>query len=146
VSTHKKPTEKGNLVDGSFVFLPLNRAASNQHAGRRFWSRNPLPLPSKPLAFEKTAAIVQFMAVPNCPVTISPAEVEELRTKLSMLRHNVNNSLSLVIAATELIRRKPEMASRMVDTLSAQPQKIIEEIAKFCEEIERLLQIQSDSR
>ena len=81
------------------------------------------------------------MAVPDYPVTIGPADIEELNRKLGTLRHNVNNSLSLIIAATELIRRKPETAPKMVDTLSAQPQKIMEEIKRFSDAVEQTLGI-----
>lgn len=81
------------------------------------------------------------MAAPSHPVTLSPEEIEALSRKLSMLRHNVNNSLSLVIAATELLRRKPESANRMAETLAAQPQKIIEEIRQFAEEFDRAMKL-----
>jgi hypothetical protein len=49
-----------------------------------------------------------------------------------------------MVAALELIRRKPEMVDRMVSNLTEQPQKILEEIKKFSEELERSLKITHD--
>ena len=49
-----------------------------------------------------------------------------------------------MVAALELIRRKPEMVERMVNNLTEQPQKILDEIKKFSEELERALQITHD--
>lgn len=71
------------------------------------------------------------MGLPQKPVEISVAQIEELNRKLSSLRHDVNNHLSLVMAASELIRYKPEMTERMSATLTEQPLKIIEAINKF---------------
>ena len=39
------------------------------------------------------------------PITLSAEQVEELQKKIAKLRHDINNHLSLVMAATELIRR-----------------------------------------
>ncbi|MEW6161245.1 MAG: hypothetical protein AB1813_27765, partial [Verrucomicrobiota bacterium] len=68
------------------------------------------------------------MGLPNEPVTLSPQHIRDLNQKLSNLRHNVNNHLSLVLAAAELIRRKPDLSARMLDTLTEQPQKIMDEV------------------
>ena len=84
------------------------------------------------------------MGLPNQPVTISPEQVAELSRKLSDLRHNINNQLALVVAAAELLRRKPDLAARMVDTMIEQPQKIIEEIRKFSSDFEQNMQITRD--
>ena len=77
------------------------------------------------------------MALPNAPVTLSPQQVEELNQKLSQMRHDVNNHLSLIVAAVELIKYKPEMKERMTATLSEQPSKIMKEMAKFSSEFEK---------
>ena len=84
------------------------------------------------------------MGLPNQPVTIAPEQVAELSRKLSDMRHNVNNQLALIVAAAELVRRKPDLVHRMVDTLIEQPQKIIEEIRKFSNEFERGMDITRD--
>jgi len=46
--------------------------------------------------------------VPSQPVTLSVEQIEELNQKLSNMRHDINNNLSLILAATELIRHKPQ--------------------------------------
>jgi hypothetical protein len=81
------------------------------------------------------------MALPTAPVTLSVQQVEELSKKLSTLRHDVNNHLSLVVAAAELIKYNPDMAGKMSATLGEQPPKISEEINKFSSELEKLVGI-----
>ena len=81
------------------------------------------------------------MGLPRQTVPLSPEQVAELSRKLSDLRHNINNHLALMVAALELIRRKPEMVERMLNNLTEQPQKILEEIKRFSEELEKALNI-----
>jgi len=75
--------------------------------------------------------------MPSQPVTFSAQQIEELNQKLSTMRHDINNHLSLIMAATELIRHKPHMAERMMVTLTEQPPKISAAIAKFSTEFEQ---------
>lgn len=82
------------------------------------------------------------MSLPNEPVTLNAEQVEELRKKLSTMRHDVNNHLSLIVAAAELIKLNPEAMSRMATTLTEQPPKISEEISRFSAELEKALRIQ----
>ena len=84
------------------------------------------------------------MGLPRQTVPLSPEQVAELHRKFSDLRHNINNHLALMVAALELIRRKPEMVDRMVSNLTEQPQKILEEIRKFSEGLESALKITHD--
>ncbi len=81
------------------------------------------------------------MGLPRQTVPLSPEQVAELSRNLSDLRHNINNHLALMVAALELIRRKPEMVERMLNNLTEQPQKILEEIKRFSEELEKALNI-----
>ena len=53
------------------------------------------------------------------------------------MRHDINNHLSLIIAAVELTRHKPEMAERMLATLLEQPPKISDALVQFSAEFER---------
>jgi hypothetical protein len=71
------------------------------------------------------------MTLPTEPVTLTAAQVEELNRQLATLRHDINNHLSLVMAAIELIRAKPQTLERMMGTLTDQPPKIGEAVAKF---------------
>jgi hypothetical protein len=50
------------------------------------------------------------------------------------MRHDVNNHISLIMAAAELIRHKPQMADRMLTTIAEQPPRITESINKFTAE------------
>ncbi len=81
------------------------------------------------------------MGLPNEPLTLSPETIAELNTKLSRMRHDINNHLSLIIAAVELIRYKPEMRDKMTATLVEQPSRIIAEITKFSADFEKGLGI-----
>jgi hypothetical protein len=84
------------------------------------------------------------MGLPRQTVPLTPEQVADLNRKFGDLRHNVNNHLALMVAALELIRRKPEMMDRMVNNLTEQPQKILEEIKHFSEEFEKTLRITRD--
>lgn len=75
------------------------------------------------------------------PVALDVAHVEELNKQLSTMRHDINNHLSLMMAAVELIRRKPEAAERMANTLIEQPNKIVESMKKFSTQFENALGI-----
>jgi len=79
------------------------------------------------------------MVMPDAPVTLTPEQIKELNQKLSHMRHEINNQLSLVVAALELIRLKPDLRERMLDTMGQQPPKITAEVAKFSAEFERAL-------
>lgn len=84
------------------------------------------------------------MAIPKDPVALSPQQLEELNQKLAKMRHDINNHLSLVVFAIEVLRSKPEMLERMTATLSDQPAKISTDIAKFSADFEQILGITRD--
>lgn len=81
------------------------------------------------------------MGLPSEPVTLSVAQLDELNRKLSNMRHDINNNLSLIVAAVELIRHKPQMTERMMVTLAEQPAKISAAIASFSAQFEKTLGI-----
>jgi len=81
------------------------------------------------------------MALPTEPVTLSVEQINELNRKFSVLRHDVNNQLSLIMATVELIRRRPESAERMLAMLVEQPHKISDSIAQFSGAMESTLRI-----
>ncbi|KAF0172990.1 MAG: Uncharacterized protein FD161_3895 [Limisphaerales bacterium] len=81
------------------------------------------------------------MATPQTPVTLTPEQVAELNEKLATTRHDINNNLSLIVAAVELLRRKPELAPRMIESISQQPDKIIAQMRAFSAEFEQTLGI-----
>lgn len=79
---------------------------------------------------------------PSQPVTLTADQTSELNKQLSTMRHDINNHLSLIMAAVELVRRKPEAAERMASTLTEQPAKIGESMKKFSAQFEGALAIQ----
>jgi len=79
------------------------------------------------------------MGLPTEPVTLTVDQINELHRDLSTLRHDINNTLSLIMAAVELIRYKPQMTDRMITTLIEQPPKILESMAKYSAQLERTL-------
>ena len=81
------------------------------------------------------------MVLPDKPVTLTADEIAELNKKLSTMRHDVNNNLSLIMAAVELVRLKPDSMDRMISTMSEQPARIGETIAKFSAEFEKVFGI-----
>jgi len=68
-------------------------------------------------------------------------QVAELNRKLSDMRHDINNQLSAIVAAVELIRYKPHTQERMMATLGEQPAKISAALGKFSSEFEQALGI-----
>jgi len=85
--------------------------------------------------------IIASMPLPSEPVTLNVEQITELEKKLSNLRHDVNNNLSLIMSAVEILRRRPEAAERMLNSLSEQPHKIAKTVAEFSRELEAALQI-----
>ena len=81
------------------------------------------------------------MGLPTAPVTLTVAQIEDLNKRLSTMRHDVNGHLALIVAATELIRHKPQMSERMLTSISEQPAKISEAMKAFSVEYERVLGI-----
>ena len=81
------------------------------------------------------------MPLPNEPVTLSADQIRELNQKLADLRHDVNNCLSLMTAAVELIQRRPENAGSMWSTLIEQPRKVTVVISQFSRDLETALRI-----
>ena len=81
------------------------------------------------------------MPLPNQPVTLSVEKIAELNGKLSATRHDINNQLSLIIAAVEVGRLKPEKLEQMIASLVEQPPKIAGALSRFSAEFERTLGI-----
>jgi hypothetical protein len=81
------------------------------------------------------------MGTPTKPVTLTVAEIAELNEKLSTARHDINNQLSLIMATVEMLRLKPQMAERFLETLGAQPSRITTTLGAFSAEFEKALGI-----
>ena len=81
------------------------------------------------------------MPLPAQPVTLTPEQVAELNKKLSTMRHDINNNLSMVMAAAELAKLKPDMADKKLGRLIEQPAKITNQLKDFTAEFEKMLQL-----
>ena len=81
------------------------------------------------------------MGLPTEPVTLTVAQLDELNRQLANMRHDINNNLSLIVAAMELIRHKPQMTESLMMKMAEQPAKIGEAIGKFSAQFERTLGI-----
>jgi hypothetical protein len=81
------------------------------------------------------------MSLPTEPVTLSVEQIGELNQKLADLRHDINNRVSVMLASTELLRRRPETAERLLTGLAEQPPKIIEAITQFSRDLDMAFHI-----
>jgi hypothetical protein len=86
------------------------------------------------------------MGLPSQPVTLTVEQIDELNKKVAKLRHDVNNYLALIVAATEMIKFKPDMAAKMVATMAEQPARIGNAINAFSDEFEKTFGITRDSK
>jgi hypothetical protein len=77
--------------------------------------------------------------MPSEPVTLTPEQLTQLNSQLSTMRHDINNHISLIMAAVELIRHKPQMTERMIATIAEQPPRISEAINIFSTEFAQAL-------
>ncbi|MGH7953337.1 MAG: hypothetical protein ACREFE_15685 [Limisphaerales bacterium] len=79
--------------------------------------------------------------MPDKSTTLSAVQIHELGEKIVTLRHDVNNRLSLIAAAAELIKRHPQTSARQLATLLEQPHQIAGIIAQFARDFEAVLKI-----
>ena len=84
------------------------------------------------------------MVLPEHPVTLTAEQIATLNRELANMRHDINNNLSLVLAAVELIRAKPQMTERMITTLLEQPAKVTATMQKFSGAFEKTFGIKRD--
>lgn len=79
-------------------------------------------------------------------VTLNAEQVAQLGSQLSEMRHQINNYLTLITAATEIMGRKPDTASRMMESILQQPGKINREIRRFSDVFEKSLGIHHEMK
>lgn len=81
------------------------------------------------------------MGTPGQAISLTPEEVAALHKQFSDARHNINNHLALIVAASELLARKPDSAARVAAALKDPPDRIVEELRRFSSNFEQALQI-----
>lgn len=77
------------------------------------------------------------MTLPSHPVTLTVEQLEVLNKQLSTMRHDINGFLTVIVAAAELTRLKPESADRWLKSLTEQPHRIKDSVTKFSADFER---------
>lgn len=82
------------------------------------------------------------MESPGQTVTLTAAQIAELNQQLGNFRHDVNNYLALIMAGLEVVKHKPHLAERMMATVTEQPPKIANAIAKFSDQLDKALGMQ----
>ena len=75
------------------------------------------------------------------PVCLTPRQVADLNARLAELRHGINNRLTKIVAAAEILQRKPEMIAVFAPQLIAEPQLISDDVAAFSRLFEEALGI-----
>ena len=124
---------------------PLNAARTARRAVPTSPTFNhtlaPPPAGANRLAFHAGFVPFSGMGLPNQPVTLSVEQIADLNQKMSFRRHDVNNHVSLMMAAVEMIQFKPEMLDKMLVSLTEQPPKITGAIGQFSAEFEKALGI-----
>jgi len=78
---------------------------------------------------------------PGQPLTLTVEEVQALQKRLADVRHNINNHLALIVAASELLARKPDAAIRVTAALKDPPDRIADELRQFQSDFEKALRL-----
>ena len=84
------------------------------------------------------------MIFPDAPVTLTPEQIVQLNQCLSQMRHDINNSLTVLTGFGELIRLRPEAAGKYAEQMVSHPQRIAEKIRQFSAEWEVLAGIKRE--
>jgi len=114
-------------ADGRGSLVPTGRGTFHYSINPQFHHS---ALPCR-LAFDFWFSTSLEMGLPSQSVTLTVEQLGELNRQLATMRHDINNNLSLIVAAAELMRHKPAVAERMMNTLAEQPGKITAAINKF---------------
>jgi hypothetical protein len=75
--------------------------------------------------------MIHYMGQPTQTVTFSTDQVAELNRILSNARHGINNHLTVISTAIELIRRDPTAATRLAQTMADRPELIRKELLQL---------------
>ena len=73
------------------------------------------------------------------PVCLTPSQVAGLNARLAELRHGINNRLTKIVAAAEILQRKPDMIAVFAPQMIDEPQRISDDVAAFSAAFEEAL-------
>lgn len=81
------------------------------------------------------------VALRSEPLVLSGDEVRLLNEELSKMRHDINNNLTVLVAAIDLIRYKPDSLEKWLTSIKEQPSHINDSIRAFSGRFEQILGI-----
>jgi N-acetylmuramic acid 6-phosphate (MurNAc-6-P) etherase len=84
------------------------------------------------------------MVLPTHTITLTSEQVQALHQSLEDMRHSINNQLSVVVAAVDVVTKTPGIDGRIILLLEGHSGKIAEEVSSFFVEFERALGITRD--
>lgn len=84
------------------------------------------------------------MVSPDQPVSDSTDKIAVFHERLRVTRHGVNNSLAMIVAATELWRLRPQEAERMLAKVVEQTDLISKEMGALANRFERTFGLSGD--
>ena len=108
------------------------------------------PNPAAPLTTQQTEELAKRVSaltaqqsghLKRMSSALTPQQIIELDIRLSTMRHDIVGHLSVIMAAMEMMRIKPEFMENVFTTLNDRSPKIMEEMKKFSAEFERTLGI-----
>jgi uncharacterized membrane protein len=73
------------------------------------------------------------------PVTLSEQQIKALHEKLREMRHDVNNKLTNMLLAAELMKLRPESAGDRLNVLNEQNKAVKDILDRFSREFEATL-------
>ncbi|MDW7979871.1 MAG: hypothetical protein RMH97_04820 [Verrucomicrobiales bacterium] len=83
----------------------------------------------------------QPLAAPAEPVTLTPKQIEQLNSKLSAMRHDIANHLTVIVTAAEMAANTSEKARHHLSLLFQQVPRIKDAVNAFTTEFETVFGI-----
>lgn len=77
----------------------------------------------------------------NDPLVLTGDQVRSLNEQLSKMRHDINNNLTVLVAAIDLIRYKPDSLDKWLASIRDQPGHINSSLREFSRLFEETLGI-----
>jgi hypothetical protein len=120
---------------------PLQRGVNENCAGtgRNLSCALPRAAAASVLAFQSRGGQSWGVDATDQPVVLTAAQAQTLKRQLATMRREINNRLSLIVAAAEIMRRRPHLTPKMLPTFVEQPAKITAFVEEFSGHFERAL-------
>lgn len=69
--------------------------------------------------------------MPELPFSMTRADLEALHDKYRELKHNINNSLAVIMALSELAQRNPAHYEKLAKTVLARAPEVVQSLQDF---------------